>query len=848
MKKRISRYLSIILSMVLAVSCFPWDTAYGEEASLLSEVIISGSGNTTEAVTASAERDASVDEVRFEWEISEDGETYAKVAEGEKLTITNKLASDSVFRGDTLRSLRLKAIPIVGGAEQAAVYSAPKELPRALGPRNIGESRIANSYQANAPEENVFCADGNSRFILLDTTENDEAKFFVFSCGSFGHSIFDPDALTKYDPGKQNNIAEVIERLIWQKDSIPANIKNHAAAVDWKTEGGNVVKGNTPDDYMIPQQRTCLLSFSEFMQHRDKIGCKDDLTRGWWLRTPQGAWYDGTDANATQTGMIIGISPGTYTNAENSIQGNYSNTKTQDAEIRLAFYLDRDFFLDTTGKIPVSDMGENVKKALSDIYTTDELLTVYTPEEVSLITGQVQPEKPVLDGISVRGSGETGTQLTAEPGTGTDVASVQYQWEVSTDGKSFSPLTGQTAQSAAVTNAMASYDGTVLTKTTRYVRLKATPVSDLGFAGDPVYSEPLKMPNALGPRSSGESRQSDSYREYADKADLFTIGESSFIVLDMADDDIFIFSVEDYGGGNRVYDSASMVRYKPEASTNIGHYIKNTIWEGKGERIIPAVIKQNAKVSAWKTEAGNLKLGDATNDYIVKEPVCLLSFTELMQYKDKIGAKDSGNTWWLRTPQGAYAQGGDAGAYQNMMVVFPAPLSNDTVTNSLNCNSYGANAGLHTRLAMHLDKDFFLDAKIPVEKLGENVRRAMAGLYSYEELRKIYSQVELNVYFGMAEYTIESAQLNGTAITASVKSSSPNDEEYLLIAVIYDQDGRQVKHMVSDTAVCKKEQTSTFRLNLPVTPKKTDIVQVMLWSDWSQLTPMAVPYTVGARQ
>lgn len=275
------------------------------------------------------------------------------------------------------------------------------------------------SQMSNTPEEYCFRIPGVEKvdnkiptFILLDSdSQNSNSAFFVTTKEKYGSRHFNTTdrVNSKFDPLDAQNIA------YWLNDCTGGFLKNGNAfgnadgkssklpqqiidAIDknhvWETECGSendpVLGFNVlgKKSYRV----TCgvsLLSYTEFMKYKDKLGYMDRLHEnasgvvsdpektsavyyGWWLRTPASI-----DNGARNLCIGTGVPEwrGKLKATRNAKRANC------DLAVRPAFYLNRDFFLKF--KMDLSVTGRSVKDAMSAQYTRDELAAVgYTEIEL----------------------------------------------------------------------------------------------------------------------------------------------------------------------------------------------------------------------------------------------------------------------------------------------------------------------------------------------------------------------------------------------------------------------------------------------------------------------------------
>lgn len=816
----------------------------------VSEVVLSGTPATCETLSVSYTPNSVCDDSRtqIEWEIAAetaDGVygAYKKAGSGAEITLNNSMVTKIADNGDTTARVKIRAkiTPYTAdGIVGETAYSDELVTEPALGPIARGFTRP--NITPNSPATNVFIVDGRE-FVLLDTfTENGVRSYFVIANDAYGKRAIDVDAGWDLkgdnnftpDDRKQSYPMEKKHMAYWLNSSEEGGFLNDAseqtlptgikAYIDmnrrWKTEAS----AERPNDYCFTAGVT-LLSAREYQKYAEKIGYAD-LGDNWWLRTG----YKGENAK----NMYFKYGSAIEGEIERNI-GKYENF------VRPVFYLKDDFFRNVKLTFDVNTLGDNIKAMLVGNYTEQELKAAgYSDEELDLLYDRVTVKKPTVSSVSISGTGDTTTYMTASAVCDELTAATNFQWQVSTDGKNFANITaapGAATDTLYVNNKIASVgtrgnpQNTAYYNVTRYVRVQVTPVSADGIIGDSVYSEPFKMPEALGPVSYRTSTLAADMPEKASEDDIFTIGDKKFILLDRNENgEFFVFAADSYG--NSVFDANNGQIYTTDA--DIGKYVVTTAFE-----TLPAAVGRHAVEKVWRTEGGNIN-GTAPEDSAVTAKAALISFTELEKYAAKIGMKDVSGVWSTRSPDGHYMTNNDAGA-KNPIIVLNA---NGTT------GGYASTYGMVVRPALYLDKDFFIDAKITPSAIGKNVREAMLQAYTVEELKSIYTIEELDKYFGVGSLSLENARLtavtgNDKEIEVSVRSWLENDEDVILIAAVYDGETLHMKGAASKAFKAAAGEVSLQNITVSNSnPAENDIITVMVWKGWEQMTPMCSPITV----
>ena len=251
------------------------------------------------------------------------------------------------------------------------------------------------------PPENVFKINGNDKeFILLDTRNNDKAKFFVMAKDFYGEQPFDSAADTtggqgsiakynKFDSNQETNIAYWLNNVFPNEtETLPEEILNY---IDWdyiwKTEPNKVGLSAYTTKAGI-----ALISAWEFDKYMGKFGYRDSLTKdntAWYTRTA----YAGSSWTSS---MLIGakLNVGGTVYDGRLVNGNGERS----SYIRPVFNIGKEFFSNV--RLDVSSLGENVKAAMREVYDTDELLGIYTKTELIEKLGFPRDGKITIDSVT----------------------------------------------------------------------------------------------------------------------------------------------------------------------------------------------------------------------------------------------------------------------------------------------------------------------------------------------------------------------------------------------------------------------------------------------------------------
>ena len=252
-------------------------------------------------------------------------------------------------------------------------------------PRKIEEKwnircsdEIIPDILSETPAKNLFSVDGE-KFILLDTTEDEDARFLVMTKDSVGERVFSEKKSQSFGNmiGFLNNLDTVW--FYYNTDTPSSTAENYSEsgyigngqfkqlpqAIFDSIDKNRVWKTEAMMSCQLKERVYCggiaIPAVSDIKKYSGKIGWKD--SGDFWLRTP-------SKANRTSTLFA------------NSAALGKTESKTADdntSGLRLMFYLDKDFFI----KNKVSDAGSAVLDTMWSRYTKEQLLNIYTQEELT---------------------------------------------------------------------------------------------------------------------------------------------------------------------------------------------------------------------------------------------------------------------------------------------------------------------------------------------------------------------------------------------------------------------------------------------------------------------------------
>lgn len=237
-------------------------------------------------------------------------------------------------------------------------------------------SQIA--YREFSDENYIFRVKGSEqRFLLLDTTDDKNSKYFIMGIDYYGQMAFDTLGSQKFDTTSAMNVAYKLNNSFITEGfkqsftervyKLPQNVIDH---IDfnhvWTTESCLEVAKEFKSVCGIS-----LLSLEEMYKYQSKIGWADNIVRNgkdspnshvWWLRTGH-----------KQAKQMYTVKP---SNLDVSMWGITDATP----QIRPVFYVDSDFF----GEVPIDleTAGKYVREVFKPNFTAGELKKIYPESDL----------------------------------------------------------------------------------------------------------------------------------------------------------------------------------------------------------------------------------------------------------------------------------------------------------------------------------------------------------------------------------------------------------------------------------------------------------------------------------
>lgn len=669
--------------------------------------------------------------------------------------------------------------------------------------------------EAGDPKYRFALTGDTKTYILLDdNAEDSNSRYFVVAYDSHGsHKFHNNNTLgerQKFNPNNANNIGYWLNNDFKTAGTVAADLRNH---IDnnhiWLTAGGGT-GGACPNDFTV-KCGIAIMSAHEIETYKSRMGWKDGSGAYIWTRTP----------NRDSDVHILGF----------KTVKDWAMTGTDDSwSVRPCFWLDESFF--TQVHLDVNKMGSTIKQTIRNNYEKSELQGLYTENE--LVAMGFDPT--IDESIKIKNVMAVGNPKPAYTLTGSfvwDCDAIQgesvYRWF-------WSDSIGGTAteivsnQSMTITNSLAG----------KYVWLQVVPRTADGGFGVAVNSEPILIGAALTKPTNDTPSGLQATAPAVNRFKLNDGTNKEYILLDTTSDGRFLVITYDSYGGH-IFDTQEVNKFDVNSSTNIGYWLNNEFINSGNvivnkdtgvttTYVMSADILNYVDYNAeWLTEAATAN----GSDFLNKAPLALISTTEAIRYKDKIGYSDAGLKYtWTRTP-----------------------LDNVHVFRFIYDGRFkttGRDDAGDVRPIFYLTSDFFKNIKIDVESMGENVAKAIKNMYPQSVLEGLYNQAELAKFgYGKnAVYNVKYTDQNGKALTSLLTAkeisvttdfvSYSENTQVVMITAIYDKNGNIVA-----LDMAKGNATKNTPLPLKVKIDLSDVpltagctLHTFFWKDMINLKPL----------
>lgn len=295
--------------------------------------------------------------------------------------------------------------------------------------------------------------DGEFVYSLLDTaTIGGDTAFLVYSNDNYGDAstvsgIFHTN--NTFNPDDKTNIAHWLNNEFLNGEGNAQNgnksvfdrkAAEYALVNDWYVEGNG--KGDdvhykttsvTQNDYTA-RCKIALLSYSEYVKYQGKIGYKSTSTIAAsgdrvLMRSPNTNTFLSMKFYGSGSGNVSHQNVANELNSDGSVKAEYSFICiTNPVVIRPVMYLSVDYFKNAK----LAKAGENVKKTIRENIPKNELLGLYTEDELVSILGYSSDSTDVSDAVvyGIAAAGET-LGVYYDESTLPENAKVTVRWYVS---------------------------------------------------------------------------------------------------------------------------------------------------------------------------------------------------------------------------------------------------------------------------------------------------------------------------------------------------------------------------------------------------------------------------------
>lgn len=354
-------------------------------------VVTLSDGRPTEKVKITDEIKASLTGVNqrltYCWQGSDNGETFFNIDNANKETYTVSYSDNYKYIRCLVKFGRL--------VYKSSAVEVLEETTKA--PGNVKPDKEHNLFgeRENSNEEYIFYVDDKG-FIILDDYCNKESEFYVTTTQAYGDAINAYCGRSETDVnsnkikankfvsahgalGRESDGSDLSQLILGNGNdlsivsdggggeyALPISVSEYVSRnINFKFWSAGWLKNK--HFYNSPQKgNVWFLCWDDFVTYSDRLGYRDDVFENggdcYFLRdtTPNENWY----SNSVMT--------------KDGVSKPLDNAK---GLVRPAFYLKRDFFLNT--KIDLNKAGAGVIDILKNHYTTEELSSLYSAKELS---------------------------------------------------------------------------------------------------------------------------------------------------------------------------------------------------------------------------------------------------------------------------------------------------------------------------------------------------------------------------------------------------------------------------------------------------------------------------------
>ena len=589
-----------------------------------------------------------------------------------------------------------------------------------------------------------FTVDGKE-FVLLDTFDNDESTYYVTTTDAYGDMQLKTEGEWWTLSGKEinydayNAVAFLNGKFLTDGNNFTApgndtttyyklpqgiidNInKNH---VWWRFVNDTRKKEGVKSTY---QAGISFLSWTDFTTYAGKLGAVDGFLNSDALKADT---YFLRDTNNWGNNSALAV----FCTADKKCM-HWGQGARPYGLVRPAFYLKKDFFKNT--KIDLATMGKNVRTAIREACTDEELKKLYTEEECEDYFGIVRP-------LSVKTTVRSGKLLENVELLDTLTASLNknvaadYRWQVSrNNGASWTDINGETSAEHIVSAAEAG------------AKVRCTVTVD----ANAVSGEAVQIPNL--DVKTPEAVNLDAFAEEAPNEFCFEVDGKTFVLLDTFDNDksaYYVTTVDAYGDMQTITNGAIPVgkkinydAYKSDEFLNGDFLTKGNNFTALGNdtttyyKLPQGIIDNINKNHVWWRFVNDYRKQNGVQS-TYKTGVSLLSWTDFSAYAQRIGQLDVFSDANVKDAEVMFLRDTNNWGGSSAVTVF------GTGKYEKKCiyveNQSETPYGL-LRPAFYLKKDFFRTVKLDLSQTGESVLNVIRGRYCIEDLIGIYTEQEL---------------------------------------------------------------------------------------------------------
>ncbi len=673
------------------------------------------------------------------------------------------------------------------------------------------------STRKTADMDYVFSI-GAEKFTLLDVFDDEKSAYLVIANQSYESREVNLTSFTSSDEGSLNYYLNHAGGTTY--NTINQDLKDHIDFEHvWNLDPAPNASTPIAEGTVFTAGIT-IPSLSEMEAYGDKLGYSD-LQSHFATRTVLNGINNSNPSK--DKNIFVYQYSGTNKSDINDTSWKPYNRSKPSVPIRPIFYLNEDFF--KTVKIDLATTGEKVKAELRKI-GWDTLVEIYEADEI-IDKLEMTPSGMYVKinnlSITVRSGEEikNGETLVANfdyaEANQYGLESAEYTWErVFGDSKE----TVGTGKEYIVKEA-----DTVDGKYKIQVKVKVT---DTEGNETVKTSQPTNFIPAIVTKSYAPNYNIATHKNVENNDYKFEYDGKSFTLIDVFNNDVSTFFVvpnDDYG---RV--KMTSVYFEPEAEGNIAYTMNETFVKSgiDGNMLPEGIIEHIDFKHKWVCEgAPENPDNNVKSSYAFEAGVTLPSFTEVEKYKSIFATVDN---------FGGFSR--TAADFKNSSkeeVCYINSFKWNSGGSAISANHWDLPSTNSVRPVFYLDRSFFTEEYIELDKVGKEALELLKKIYTVEDLLGQYDLTTLEANGFVHKYT-ESLTVTGlsggvTGISGKIISNTACSTDAVLIFAVCDSEGRTLTSKATRLILGGKNSEQNINITAGTLDAGSYYAKIMIWDN-----------------